>query len=84
LRALHWCYESETVMSAARLFIQIELKEKLSPYFQDDFEGIRIEHPASGGAVLCGEVPDQAALHGILERIRDLNLNLVSVQVKEI
>ena len=36
-----------------------------------------------GGTVLTGRVADQAALHGLLIRIRDLNLNLLSVERME-
>ena len=43
------------------------------------FDGMQV-HPAEDGTtVLSGAVADQAALHGLLERIRDLNLTLISV-----
>lgn len=43
------------------------------------FEGLEITNKPDGEAVLRGEVCDQAALHGILQKIRDLNLTLVSI-----
>lgn len=44
------------------------------------FPGTTIRHEAGGDTTLCGPVVDQAALHGILMRIRDLGLPLVSVR----
>ena len=43
------------------------------------FEGLTIRREPNDHMVLCGELPDQAALHGILAKIRDLNLVLVSL-----
>jgi hypothetical protein len=47
--------------------------------WSDWFEGLSIQREAGGVSVLSGPLPDQAALHGVLARIRDLNLNLISV-----
>ena len=44
-----------------------------------DFEGFSALSLADGKAVLTGTLPDQAALFSILNRIRDMNLQLVSV-----
>ncbi len=43
------------------------------------FDGMEIRQVAEGQTVIAGVVVDQAALHGILAKLRDLNLVLVSV-----
>lgn len=41
--------------------------------------GMSIHHSAPGETLLSGPVPDQAALYGIIARLRDLGLQLISV-----
>ena len=58
---------------------RIRLKGHLDNRWSDWFEGMSV---SSRGAesVLSGPVADQAALHGLLNRIRDLNLTLLSLE----
>ena len=58
----------------------IRLKGHLGGHWSAWFEGMTINNEANGEAVLCGPIADQAALHGILSRIRDLGIVLLSVQ----
>ena len=44
------------------------------------FDGMEVTPREEGTTVLCGPVADQAALHGLLGKIRDLGLVLISVQ----
>jgi hypothetical protein len=44
------------------------------------FEGLALTREDDGTTSLCGAVPDQAALHGLLAKIRDLGLLLISVE----
>ena len=43
------------------------------------FDGLRLTHGSDGTTVLRGPVADQAALHGLLNRVRDLGLPLIAV-----
>ncbi len=42
--------------------------------------GLTVTHVEPGETIICGPMADQAALHGLLARIRDLNLTLLSVE----
>ena len=57
---------------------QIKVKGRLSSQWSDWFEGNTIEFEG-GVTSISGEVADQTALHGLLIRIRDLGLQLISV-----
>ena len=64
------------------LNVEIILQDDLSASWTVWFEGLRIDRTENNSTCLSGEIADQSALHGLLERIRDLNLHLVSVQVQ--
>ena len=59
---------------------EIKIKDHLDSHWEHWFEGMTIKHTAGGQTILSGEVVDQSALHGLLEKIRNLNLTLISVQ----
>lgn len=71
-------------MVQPKLHVEIILKECLEEHWADWFEGFGLAAEGSVSTRLAGDVSDQAALHGILERIRDLNLSLVSIQVTDL
>ncbi len=58
---------------------QIVVRGKIPTYREQWFEGMRIRYDDDGNSLLTGESMDQAALHGVLEKIRDLGLTLISV-----
>lgn len=58
---------------------QIRIKGQLDPHWTDWFEGLSITQEDNGDSLLTGPVVDQASLHGLLKKVRDLGLQLVSV-----
>ncbi len=59
---------------------QIRVKGNLDRKWSDWFDGLTIMPQADGETLLTGPVADQAALHGLLGKIRDLGLPLLSVK----
>jgi len=58
----------------------IRIEGRLEPRWSEWFEGLAITYPTDSETLLCGPVVDQAALHGLLGRVRDMNLELLSVK----
>lgn len=55
------------------------IKEHLASTWSDWYEGLTVTYTPTGETQLSGCLPDQSALHGLLARIRDLNLTLISM-----
>jgi len=62
---------------------QIRIKGQLDPQWTDWFEGLAVTMEADGNTLLTGSVIYQAALHGLLKKVRDLGLSLISVSPVE-
>ena len=58
---------------------EIRVKGHLDESWSEWFDGLTITYLDSGETVLRGEIVDQAALHGMLSKVRDLNMPLIAV-----
>ncbi len=64
-------------------WFEIRLKGHLGSQWTDWFEGLTITLEKDGDTLITGPVVDQAALHGLLKKVRDLGMPLVSVSPLE-
>jgi hypothetical protein len=65
------------------VFYQIRLKGHLGQQWAASFEGLTLTLEENGDTLLTGPVVDQAALHGLLRKVRDLALPLLAVTLVE-
>jgi len=65
------------------LHTEVRVKGVIEKKWADWFEGLAIIPLSADETVLVGELPDQAALYGLLARLRDLRFDLRLVQVCE-
>lgn len=62
---------------------EIRIAGHLAPCWSEWLDGMEVTPSENGETLLAGPLADQAALHGLLNRIRDLNLKLLAVEKKE-
>jgi hypothetical protein len=65
------------------MIYQIRIKGHLDNQWTDWFGGMTLAQEDNGDTVLTGLVVDQAALHGLLKKVRDLGMPLISVSIVE-
>lgn len=68
------------VMKGSQLHYEIRVEGLIDGLWAEWFGGMTITYENSSETILAGDLPDQTALHGVLDRIRDLGLNLISVK----
>ena len=70
---------AEVIDSSQPTIYQIRIKSHLGSDWTDWFEELAITLEEDRDTLLTGPVVDQAALHGLLKKVRDLGMSLVSV-----
>lgn len=61
----------------------IKIKGHLDSRWQEWFDGLTITSTADGHTLLSGSIHDQAALHGVLKKINNLGLTLISINPQQ-
>ncbi len=62
---------------------EIRVRGQLDPRWSAWFDGLAIRHDRDDETILAGRVADQAALHSLLTRVRDLGLPLLAVTTRD-
>jgi len=71
-------------MSETLTIYQIRIRGHLDSHWTNWFGNMTISLENNGDTIVTGPVVDQAALHGLLKRVRDLGMPLISInQIKE-
>lgn len=70
---------ASTIDADDAIAYEIKIRGHLEEHWSDWLGGLEISHDTQGNSLITGNVPDQAALHGILAQIRDLGLTLISL-----
>jgi hypothetical protein len=63
--------------------VEIRVRGRIDEHWSEWFEGLTITHTDQDETVLTGAVADQAALYGLLAKVRDLGLSLLSAHSEE-
>ena len=69
-------------MMSGSLYCQIWVKGHLSMQWSNWFSGLSIDNQPQGEAMLSGPLADQAALYGVLDRLRDLGAELLALNCR--
>jgi hypothetical protein len=59
--------------------VEIRIEGRLDPHWIDWLDGFSISYAGENETVLTGQVTDQAALYGLIAKLRDLGVKLLSV-----
>ncbi|MFC1879459.1 hypothetical protein ACFLZW_06055 [Chloroflexota bacterium] len=64
--------------------VEIRVKGVIDEHWSEWFNGLALHYDQAGETLLSGQVPDSAALYGIISRLRDLGLPLCSLNCIDI
>ena len=62
------------------LHVELRVEGQLDPKWAEWLEGLTITHAGNTETVLAGSVKDQAELYGLIAKLRDIGMKLISVQ----
>jgi uncharacterized pyridoxamine 5'-phosphate oxidase family protein len=79
-RSIEVILRADTVMDTQTTWYQFRIEGRLGSRWASWFEGLTLRHGEGDETVLSGAIQDQAALHGVLMKIRDLGLPLIEVR----
>jgi hypothetical protein len=79
------CAGNKRVLLKTRKLLHIEIRIEgcLDPGWAEWFEGLEMNQTVPGETVIMGEVVDQAALYGLMGKLRDLGVKLLAVTFEE-
>jgi hypothetical protein len=72
--------QSDTPEASQPRRYAIRIRGHLDQRWADWFDGLSLTHDSDGTTLLAGPLADQAALHGVLNKLRDLGLPIISMQ----
>jgi hypothetical protein len=64
--------------------VEIRVKGRIDERWSEWLDGLTISHPDQDETVLAGSILDQAALYGLMSKLRDLGLSLLSMRCGEL
>ena len=65
------------------IYTEIQIAGKLDAHWEDWFDGLEIRSQESGGTVLCGTLPDQSAVYGVITRLANLGMILIALTIQK-
>ena len=74
-----------TESSQCQTCVSVCAKDNPKPSFGADLDGTKLHQPESTdqGTLICGPIPGQPALHGVFDRLQNLNLTIITVRKLE-
>ena len=72
--------DKELLLAKESVVYEIVIEGHLASHRLQQFEGLEVTHQSNGETLIAGPVPDQAALYGLLNWLRDLGVVLISVE----
>ncbi len=76
-------YQGFPLKARKTLHVEIRIAGCLDPWWAEWFEGLEMKQTGQGNTILTGNLVDQAALYGLLGKLRDLGASLRAVSFEE-